>query len=235
MRRTNFEGQAAFYVELYDVSYKVQYEDLDDNILKITSPSPFYVTNPTDKINTEEDTFLSWSIYDNVINNLSFVNQTGIIYARLVYSDTTNVVREVCLKVDRVSTKGLFPICNNCTSSTAGTLTCVIDTTLDGEYKAVALLDTDTEGSWYTIAVDFYKKHVDYDMGQDGILYGLLIVGTFALMAISTIVGSILLMVVAVIFVGILGLVQGFNLGIIFYLVMTAFVIIFMIRKVVEK
>lgn len=234
MAKTNYEGQVPLYVELYDIYYKMIYEGQDGTIHKITDVSPFLSTTSNDLVNLELNSLYSWALYDNAVYNLSFINQSGQIYARFIYSSNDNVVRTGCLKVQRYTTRDIYNVCNNCTNSSSAILTCSINTSLDGSYKAVALIDTPTAGSWYTVLAEYYNIITDKDTGQQGIFIATMTIITFTFMGIGTIAGSIILMIVGIVGVSLLGLIQGFTIGYIWYLLVLGLIVIFVIRRSIE-
>jgi hypothetical protein len=231
MSKTNFEGQSVLYVEPYDVYYKLEYDDENNNLMKITDPSPFFLTETNDIINTETPVYTSWRSYDNVIYNLSFVNQSGTIYARYIFSDTNNIVRAGCLRVDRIYNSDLINICYNCTNAAGGTLTCVINTTQTGQWKATGLIDTNTSGSWYSVLTEYYIKNNELSLGSGGVFYSLVLIGTVAFMGIASVSGSIVLLLIGLIGVAALSLMEGLSIGILTYLIVLGFIIIFIVRK----
>lgn len=235
MTKTNEEGEGVLYVELYDVNYKIIFE-YQKEIILITDPYPFTNILPVYRINLVENAFESWVNYDNVITNVSFINATGTIYARFIYNDVTNNLREGCLKVTRYTTTSTDIICYNCTSSSAATLTCLIDDTLVGEYIAIGSFDTDTENSWYDVKMAFFNVVTGkYAFGDEGIFTAMIMIGTITLLGISTITGSFILLIVSFIFISVIGLIQGVTIGTAMSIVVMVFILLFIIRKVMEQ
>ena len=233
MARTNFEGEAIFYVELYDVYYKLIYQDENHVIVDITDPSPFMVIETSDKINLEEDAYLSWKQYDEAYYNLSFVNVTGTTYFRFIWIDTTGIVRRGCLNVQQITTGGIFNVCENCTNASSATMTCLVDPNITGSYKAVALIDSTTDNTYFIISTIWYQAAWSKGaaLAQEGVWFATMIIGTMGLLGIATVTGSMIFLMVGTIIAAIIGFTQGFTIGIIMSFVILGFIIIFMIRS----
>lgn len=234
MITTNFEGQAALYAALYDTYYRLQYENQLGTVLKLTDPTPFLSTETDDIVNLETPDFLGWREVDNVFYNLSWINSSGIIYARFHFIDTRNIVREGCLNVQRVTPLGVFNICDNCTQAATAILTCPIDHTQSGQFKAAAVIDTNTVASWHTVLTLWWilqKSNNPTPLGQEGLFFAAVMVTTISLMAVGSVMGSVVLMVVGLIIAAAMDLIVGFNIGILWYFVFIGFIIIFLVRK----
>ena len=235
MTRTNDEGEGIIYADIYDVNYKLLFE-YEGSIIGEEQPAPFTKTEPTYRINLEDNAYTSWVMYDDVISNVTFIKSSGTIYARFIYDDVTNNLRKGCFKVTRITPKVHEVICNNCTSSNSATLTCVINSSLDGNYKAIGLIDTNTENSWYDVAIAYtsIKTKTFYDFGEEGIFNAVIILGTVTLMSITTISGSVTMLIISYIATSIIGLIQGVTIGTIMFMVVTFFTLIFIVRKGME-
>lgn len=231
MTETNYEGEAALYAELYDVWYKLIYEK-DEVILKTTTPSPFFETTTQDKVNLGGDAYWSFRNYDNVLYNLSYINDSGTIFARFFYSDSNNVLRKACLNVQRITGKEINSVCHNCTTSASATISCIIPHTLPGQFKAVASVDTNSSSSWYILTTEWWDaKELNNIFGQQGVFFTMLLAGSVGLMGLSSVVGSILLMVLGLIGMSIATFIVGFNIGWMYYMVIFGFIIIFLVKK----
>jgi len=235
MAKTNYEGEALLYAEMYTEYYKLVYTDSEGTILGSTSPSAFFNTETEDTISTDENPFMSWRLYDNVYHNVTFINDSGDVYARFIYSSNSNVVRTGCLKVQRITAlDGIETICNNCTDSASATLTCDINESLKGQYKAIGMLDTNTTGSWYNIDVDWLGIVSRFEFGSNGVFIAFLLVGTITFIGISSIIGSIVLMIVGMIAISIFGLVVGLNYGFIILFASIGLIVLFLARRSTE-
>ena len=231
MATTNFEGQAKLYVEMYDVFYKLIYEKQDGTIIEVTDPTPFLTTTPTEQVNLVEDPYLSFREYDNVQYNLTFVNSSGVYYARFFYSDNSNLVREGCLSVKRITARDMYDVCYNCTTSSSATISCYIDTGLEGQFKAVGLIDTNTANSFYPLSTLFFEGLEDVTYGQEAVFFAAIQIGTMVLMGIGSITGSILLLIVGFIAMIAAGFIAHFSLGYIYWLIMAAGIVMFIVSS----
>jgi hypothetical protein len=221
-------------VQLYDYFYKIEYNDVDGNIIRITSPTPFTTITPFDTVNLLVPALYSWTKINNVYTNLSVINSTGTIYAKYVFSDTTNLVRTACLNVQRVTKLNRFDYCNNCTNSTGGTLTCVLDTSLTGEYKIIGLIDTNSTGSWYVTHTTFWgidSADVFVSPSQ-GYFFAAIIVAMLAFIGIGSLTGSIVLVTVGIIVCSVIGLATGISLTYIIWLIVLSLIVLIIVRRV---
>jgi len=229
MRRTNFQGEALFYVQLYDFFYKFIYETNAGDIIEISDPAPILTTTPIEQVNLLGDPYLSLREYDSVSYNLSYVNDSGTEYFKFFYSDTTNLVREGCLNVQRITTKGYFDVCYTCVESTSATISCLINTSLDGQFKAVGLIDTDTENSFYALDTVFYDDLSVISYGQEGVFWSTIMIGSLVLMGLGSFTANLLFLILGLVVMVISGFVVGFNIGFIYWIILLAFIVLFMI------
>jgi hypothetical protein len=227
-------GQVAQYVELYTINYKVMFSNSAGSLLLLTNPYPFTSEYPVFKLDLIESPYLGWANINDIVYNLSYINSSGQMYARLVYLDSRSVVRTGCLRVDSISlSDGYLNICDNCTNSAAATLTCKINGTagIGITYKAVARFDTNTANSWFTTAVEWYINQSVPDLGITGRLWAFIMIGTGIFVGISTATGSVVMLILSVILVGVLGLMKGVNLAFIFYVGISAIIVLFLTRR----
>ncbi len=232
MTKTNYEGEAILYGVLYDIFYKMIYINNEGNILKTTTPSKFFESRTSDLVVLAEDPLQSFRTYQTVSFNVGFYNLTNTTYARFIYSDINNIVREGCLKVDFISPSvGIENICYTCINSTSATLTCEVDTTREGEFIAIGIIDTNTQNSWYNLGIDYLDTSKAFAFAQQGLFLGTIFAGTLALMGISTISGSIVFLMLGIILMGIVGLIGGLGWVVIATFVVIGFIFIFIVRQ----
>lgn len=214
MAKTNFEGQASLYVQLYDTYYKLKYS-AGNITYKITNTTYWFQTETEDNINLNEDFFRSWREFDNGYHTLEWVNSSGTIYARYSFSIDAGLMEEGCLQVQRYTTSNIYDICNNCTTSNTAVLTCKL-TNDTGQYKAIGYIETNTENSVYTTIIDWYKK-IDYGgiPASQGILMTAILIGTVAMVGFATLTGSIIITLLAVIVSSVIGLAVGITMQVI--------------------
>lgn len=229
MAKTGFDGQAVLYVDMYDVPYKSEYDSVSGDIYRINSASLIVTTTPSDKINLAEALFYSFDRYNEIYTNLTFDNSTPTVYARLIWSSPDNLVRRVCLDVKRTTLINIYQVCLNCSNTTAGSLSCVIDSTLDGEFKASALIDINSTGSWYTTAQSFYKIYTTNSMGRQSMFYGGVIIGTLALIS-GSIMSSIIMVIMGLIALSMVGFIVGLSTKYIIYIIILGVSIIIYTR-----
>ena len=230
--KTNNEGKVQVYLEHYDAYYKFQFANqYGTDVYLLTDPIAIVSATPTFFVNTEADVYESFSRYDDIVYNLSFVNTTLTPYAKLVFADSTNILREACLKVDYVSATEYENICYTCISAASGTLTCKVNNTWQGQFKAVAEFDTNTEHSWITAATAWWGKDPTFSFELPGLYIALIVVGTVALMGIGSVSGSILLMFVGIAAMASLTLIMGLNMQWLMYIGIFGMIVIFLIRR----
>jgi hypothetical protein len=231
MSKTNFEGNAILYVEPYDVWYKLIYETVDGRILKITNPSPFLVDNPSDSVNLGTDSLYSWTVINSVSINLTFINDTGTMYARLVYIDGNNIVRQGCLKLRRLTARGEIPICYNCTASSSATIACEFDSLLSGQYIATGIIDINSNGSMYSYNEYWNQGGNPNNFGQEGIFAWAVIIGSLALMGIGSFISSFLFIILGLIGAYATGMIVGISLGTIWWIAILGILMLIFLFK----
>lgn len=232
MTKSNYEGKSILYTVLYDVFYKMVYVDNEGNILRTTSPSKFFETETSDLIILTEDPLESFRTYDTVSYSLDFFNQSNTTYARFIFSDTNNVVRTGCLRVDFVSpATGINNVYYECINSTSATLTYAINKSLEGEYKATGIIDTDTENSWYNLDIDYFDTTTEFEFAEEGVFIGAMFAGTVAMMGIATISGAVVFLMIGIIMMGAVGLIGGLGWTVIATFVTLGFIFIFILRR----
>lgn len=231
MAQTNFEGQAALYVELYDTYYKLQYSRANTTY-KITNTTYWFETETEDTLNLGEDAFYSWRNFDDGYHKIDFINSTGTIYARYMFSVTSGLLETGCLKVQRYTIQNIYDICNNCTTSSTAVLTCKINSTDSGEFKAVGWIETTTENSAYTTAIEWWRKTVNTQIPKtEGMFIATIIVATFAMFGMASLTGSLVLTGVALVFVSVTGFVVGIGIKAITVILLTGGLVSFLIWR----
>jgi hypothetical protein len=177
--KTGADGSAIIDLQLYTTWYKFLYE-YDGIIRKVTEPMQVYLTTPpTVQLSTTTSSFTSLSTLLNLQYSLYYDNATNsFIYT---YADSSNLVRQGCLKVKKIEDTSLTEICNNCVDSASATLTCQINST-EGSYNAVGTIDDDFMGVsqileemkyWYGEA----SKLSQNIMGRTGLLWSVIMLG----------------------------------------------------------
>lgn len=232
MTRTNFEGNAVLYAQMYSINYRMIYYSPSGELIRITTPSPFLTTESLDQIVLENDAYWSWKRIGNIFANVSIINNSGTMTARFIYTDGDGILRDGCLVVKRLTSGGVETICNNCTSSASAILTCLINESIEGEYQAYGLIDTNSTNSWYNVGFVTWIRSYPFRFGQEGVFLSFMVVGTLALLGVSTITGSIVLMILGLLIPLVLTMVSGFTISIYLWLAIMGLIILFLIRKV---
>jgi hypothetical protein len=175
----------------------------------------------------------SWTRINNVYTDLSVINSTGTIYAKYVFSDASNLVRTACLNVQRVTKLNRFDYCNNCTNSSAGSLTCVLDPSLQGEYKIIGLIDTNSTGSWYVTHTSFWSIESSdvFVSANQGYFFVAIVITTLAFIGIGSLTGSIVLVVVGIIVMSVMGLATGISMTYIIWIIVLSLIVIVIARR----
>ena len=232
MALTSFNGQAVIYVDLYDVPYKVEYDNIDGDIYKINDASLIVSDFIDDKINIAQPIFYSFDRKDEIYINLSFDNTTyPNIFANLIWSSPDNLVREVCLQVVEQSINDRNIICLNCSSSTAGSLGCLfVDN--GNNYIATGLVDTNTTGTWYPMVISMFKTYTfaTSPVGRQSMFYAAIIIGELAFIGIGSMLSSIVLVLMGVIFLSITGFLIGVTYNVLIWLIVIGLTVIILAR-----
>lgn len=232
MSKTNFEGETVLSAELYDINYRMMYYTSSGTLISITTPSPFLGVTSDNQISLDEDVYFSWRGIDNIYSNVSIYNDSGVMTARFIYTDDTGLTKDGCLIVKRLTPFGLTNVCYNCTSASSAVLTCIIDHTIDGEYQAYGLIETNTTNSWYTRGLVSWKASNPFRFGREGIFLAMMIVGTLGLLGIASITGSVLLLILGLAVPLALTLVAGYTFGLYVWVCVLGMIILYLVRKV---
>ena len=233
MSKTNSEGQALLHTQLYEYYYKMEYDDSSGNILKITTPNMFMTVFPIDYVNLNEPIFYSWQNINNIYTNLTIINESGVMYARFYFSNLNNLVKFGCIDVKRQTMIEDFDYCLNCTSGIVGNVSCILDTTLTGQYKIVGLIDTNSTNSWYPTDIIFYtiKALNPYVEANQGFFYTAAIVTTVSFIFIGSIVGSVVGLIIGIIASVIIGIAVGIPYSYIVFIVLLGFVVMILSKS----
>jgi hypothetical protein len=96
---------------------------------------------------------------------------------------------------------------------------------------ATALIDTNSTGSWYTLDMLMYKLVRGNPTGQEGAFLMMILIGSLGFMGLSTITGSIILLILGLALASISGFVVGIGWGSISMIIVIGGIIIFFISK----
>lgn len=147
--RTDYEGQTLMNLELYYVPYAFLVEgNLSDGtpFTQYFDATRLKFDTLTLRINTLEDVIGSWARQGTISyvfnHSQTTVNHTVL----LIYTDTDNLLEEMCMRVERVYIKNNQVLYDYCSQSSSGTISYTFPAS-DGSYKAIAYYDTKTEYS----------------------------------------------------------------------------------------
>lgn len=234
MAQTNYEGRASLHIQPYDVWYKMIYTDTEGNILKITDASPFFDAESTDSVQLIADNYEGFRRSSTVNYNLSWVtNLANDTWARFFWHSPAGTVANGCLRVDFIDRAGeLTNVHYNCTVASTAILTYQINKSLEGTYKANAIIDTNTTFSYFNLDTIFYKTILeDVDLGREGVFYSMLLIGSVGLMGLASVTASLAFMFIALIGVSVVGLLTGFQLSYLYFIAVLILIVIFMVRR----
>ena len=93
------------------------------------------------------------------------------------------------------------------------------------------MIDTNTNYSYYSLLTEYFAVLDTVTFGQEGIFFAAIMIGTISLMGIGTLVGSFLFMILGIVGSIVIGIMSGFNLGMVYWILMLMIIILFMIKK----
>lgn len=202
--KTDYYGQATARLVLYDVWYKFLVSYNGETIIE-TTPLKVVSNEMTLKKGAGEAVLTDWLNLRNVQYSLTYLNDSKTF--KFVFTDTSGLVQEGCLRVvKRTGTKDT-EICNECQESSAATITCTLPEDAEDTYVATGWFTINPTRSvtlWITITG---KKLAEY-FGKDGILIGLLLVITCAAVGIWSAPVAIAMSIVGLITALMLGFVM---------------------------
>lgn len=141
--KSNYEGETDLFVILNTEPYGIDFEKSGSLIYSISN-TPLYSDSVIVKINTEEDILESYRKIGNMYYNLSFNNETRVV--SLAWTDSDNIVREMCLfAIHRTPYTDRY-YCANCTTGTGSTLECTLPD-INGTIFAWGEVDSSTNFS----------------------------------------------------------------------------------------
>jgi hypothetical protein len=145
MSRTDSSGVSQMNLENYNAFYYFVIEKGGTTLLT-TNPSRIIDTELSYVVFVGDDIFKSRGQKQLISHDLDFNNVSE--QFRYVYNDAGNIMEKACLKVDKVSARGQTVVCDECLSSSSGTLICQVNTT-EGTHRAFATIHTSTKNSPY--------------------------------------------------------------------------------------
>lgn len=143
MSKTDANGQFRFNIQQFGAFYYFVVE-YNNEVVLTTTGARIITTSFT------LNTFISDSVWSSreklhqISHLLIYDNSTQRF--ELTYTDNSNILKQICLIVDILKPQSTIQICNNCSSSTSGTILCRVNAT-EGNLRAYGRLDTTTENS----------------------------------------------------------------------------------------
>jgi len=207
MSRTDDNGEARINLESFNAFYYfvVEYEGATE---LTTIPARVIDTDIYYTIILGESVTAGTEALSKISHELTFTNTTQTV--RFIYNDAGNELREACLTVDRISSQGKTEICDSCSTSSAGTILCVINTNTTGSHIAYGRIETDTEFTenivdMLTIIGDIAKESVGR-FGGMGVYLAAYSIMALALLGTPFPYVSILLALIGLIFSWVMGI-----------------------------
>ena len=173
--KTNFEGQTNLHLILNDEFYQFMIEYPFGTLNKITSPTYIYETTLTFQIVAQSEVGERFYKAQDLTYDLSFNNATNNF--RLSYTDSDNLISQVCLKIWKVSATKKVLYNQSCLTSPSGT---------------ILLGVTNSSGTTYNAQAYAYFSNPAYYL--TGLTH------TFEAVAIAGLYGIFLIMILTIIF-----------------------------------
>lgn len=170
--RTGNDGKTVERIILNDVLYQFVVSS-KNNTLFTSNTQKVLSTNIFLNVNTISSYIDNLKKKGEVQYTLTFNNNTGRWF--FTYNDLNNIVQMGCLDVTRKGASDTLQ-CHNCTQSTAGSLSCTINTSTQAIFTAVAYIESNTRNSPYFLESDERNQIRDFiTFGATGILIQLML------------------------------------------------------------
>lgn len=226
---TDFGGNDYIYLNVYDTFYKFV---LEKNGQALAEFAPLTIGSTTLSLPVGNATRGEyWSYYGTVASNCYYTNATAIL--RCDFSDTSGLMQTVNMTVQRFGmVSGWTDYCSDNATSTSATLICSIDNT--GSYLYHYQLWAVYPQSSFAFNdgdIDLTNKYKPY--GDVGVISGVMIIGTVALMGLPYSFGIIVFTTIAIIIVVAINFVSLGNIY--FDLITIALIAAVMIWKLRER
>jgi len=162
IEKTDARGQTLAKMQLADVFYKFIVEQYGTVIFASTSVEKILSTTKLIPASISDDVLLSFSLYDNVVYNVSCTKSTQT--CRYTWSDVNNLVQNATLKVYRKNAYGRTLLYNHTTTAVAGSMVYVITENITGNnYVAEGFIHTNTKFSIYKLGEGFIVDSTDFE------------------------------------------------------------------------
>ncbi len=183
MGKTDDNGEEYLYLRKFDAWYKFVLERGGGTLYtstarKITTDEITIKLSP----DTIKATLSKFDILGCVIEDVNNSNNEHTITA--IFSDPSGYSSNMCLSVLRRSTKGDKFICNECITTTSGTIACQTGNTT-GSYISSCYANINPDNILETYVFDIIEDNSQI-FGLDGVLGALLIVGTVSMIGLAS-------------------------------------------------
>jgi hypothetical protein len=226
MGKTDTQGNDYIYLRKYDAWYKFVFEE-KGRLIYITSPMKIADDSLTFKI--APDTLAkTLKNYRGIDYTHSFNNVTRNF--KVVFDDPSGSIVEGCMYVARRSMGNNTQICDNCTSSTSGTLLCNVgnpnETYISVFYVAGS---PPTYISGIIADLSILRERLVDKFGTEGLIGAFFIIGTFAVGTLWNPIVAIVACLVGLIVSMMLGMVYV-SWGILITMIVIGGILIFKLR-----
>lgn len=224
--RTSNEGKSLVRLIQNDVWYKFIVND-DNTTIFISNVQKVLSTTLFLQIVTGESFLSTIEKVQSLDYSFTYNNDTGVYL--FIWNDRNNIVREGRLRVVQKGV-GDTVVCDEGVSSTAGSISCTINTSIDAIFIGTAYIDTKTKNSLFPLKIiETYLLEEFARFGVLGLFIQIMILNVLVGIGLWRPSGALIFAAVAVIIGGVTGLV-GITYGTIVVLVALLLLFIGLIR-----
>lgn len=164
---TDIDGTVRVQVQLYNEFYRFTILDPDGEVVKNTEPATVKKNEFTIQINTEPESLLEWSRWDDISYALSWNDTTNTF--RATYTAGSGLASNMCFTAYRVQVTGSSVVNSSCSTSASATILLGVDNATGAQYVAT-LTATDPETGDQNILGSIEAGFAELvDMGLAGI------------------------------------------------------------------
>lgn len=200
MGKTSESGNDLIYLRQNDAFYRFIVMNYD-NVVLITIPQK--VTTSTLILNVVPSTFGEiLGDFDNLVYTLTYTNTSTTGTFSLNYDSTGAGTYRNCLKVLRKRFNGDSVICDTCQTAVAGTISCDIDLTLNGNYIATYYSSINPDSYIFSLQEIIEEvNQLKNKLGGEAVFLVAIVIGFVALsMTFSPVIPLVLTLVILVLF-----------------------------------
>lgn len=206
MEETDYNGLFLAKLIPYNIFYKFILKNADGDIIGETPARLIMQSTIYLQFNLFGDPLQSIEDVNNVGYTLVWNNASGAF--TYTFSDSSGIIRDGCLRVEKVSASEFIDVCYDCLTASTGTIVCTLGGNLTGTYIAHGLINTSTNHSM--IEIEHLSKTFERltgIIGLNGVLLAFILIGTIAFIGLWNPSVSIFLCIVGFVFSALLGLV----------------------------